>query len=740
MWGAPGTMLAAHAMHERTGDAAWLAAWEASAERLWDAWTDPVWRQDLAGRPARHVGPAHGFAGNVHALHLGDHLAPSRRAELDRRAAEVTTRLAEREGDQWPWHRTVVGPVGRRRAWCQARPGIVASLASSRRRRRVHRLLVAGGELTWTAGPLAKGPGLPRHRRQRLTRCSKLFERTQDERWLARARAFGMHAIAQVETECSAHGRGRYALWTGDPGTAAFLAGCLSGRAELPLLRPLLSAPARPGAGPPAHASSASAAVVAPSCAAAHADDLARPLAQRGPSERPPHRQPQRARARAAAAGSRTPTPAHSARAAFSYMSPGGRADDHRAAARQRAHQRAVAAVDDHEVARAASSRVGQPRHEHRVRRDRVAVEPRRLAAVPGGDHAHVLAGQAVERGAQQRAARRRARSTARPARPARRPAAASPARPAAPTSAGRRRASTPATSRGYSSCGSVPTSVSSARQPAVCSSVRGGSPSCARARVVVVAPRAPGRARTSRSMSATRRAPSGVRGSRAPSRVRREAGRAAAGRRAGRASRPGTSAQLGRQRRRQRQDVRRRRRRARKSRTSGSVSRAAAHRGLVGLQRPPERGEDLVLRRGGERHPGRLDVPLPLDPGLQAHVVPALDQPRAQREHRERVPGVAERAEQDPHQRSELGDLRAAARCGPRASTPRARRSACRRPRRGRRRAGRGPGPPARTAPPRRSARPGAPPSPRPSCPRGRGPAPRGPRRRSRRTATSRL
>jgi hypothetical protein len=44
-----------------------------------------------------------------------------------------------------------------------------------------------------------------------------------------------MHAAAQVARVRDAHGRGRFTLWTGDPGTALYLADCLAGRGELPL-------------------------------------------------------------------------------------------------------------------------------------------------------------------------------------------------------------------------------------------------------------------------------------------------------------------------------------------------------------------------------------------------------------------------------------------------------------------------------------------------------------------------
>jgi hypothetical protein len=96
------------------------------------------------------------------------------------------------------------------------------------------RLLVAGGELTWSAGPLAKGANLCHGTAGNGLAFLKLFRRTGDELWLERARAFAMHAAAQVERERRDLGRGHYTLWTGDPGTALYLALCIDGSASLP--------------------------------------------------------------------------------------------------------------------------------------------------------------------------------------------------------------------------------------------------------------------------------------------------------------------------------------------------------------------------------------------------------------------------------------------------------------------------------------------------------------------------
>jgi hypothetical protein len=44
-----------------------------------------------------------------------------------------------------------------------------------------------------------------------------------------------MHAAGQVEKSRSAYGRGRYSLWTGDLGTALYLADCTDGGGQPPL-------------------------------------------------------------------------------------------------------------------------------------------------------------------------------------------------------------------------------------------------------------------------------------------------------------------------------------------------------------------------------------------------------------------------------------------------------------------------------------------------------------------------
>jgi hypothetical protein len=228
MWGTPGTMLAARAIDRPD-------LWRASAESLRAARDeDGLWTQRIYGQELRFLGPAHGFAGCVVALahEPGD--------DLHRRASDTFKELAIEEDGLATWppvegSELVQRDGTMRLQWCHGAPGMVASLAGIAPGDDEHeRLLLAGGELTWLAGPLVKGANLCHGTAGSGLAFLKLFERTGDELWLERARAFAMHAIAQVERAHRELGRGRYSLWTGDPGTALYLALCLDGAASVP--------------------------------------------------------------------------------------------------------------------------------------------------------------------------------------------------------------------------------------------------------------------------------------------------------------------------------------------------------------------------------------------------------------------------------------------------------------------------------------------------------------------------
>jgi hypothetical protein len=237
MWGSPGTMLAARALYDATGKERWLTLWRQSADWLrheWDSETS-LWTQHLYGAHVRYLGPAHGWAGCVLAL------SAEPDDELIRRAGEVVRREAFDEDGLVNWPPVASEPLehprtGRiRTQWCHGAPGIVASLAGLSGDAEFDRLLLAGGELTWRAGPIANGANLCHGTAGNGYAFLALFARTGDELWLERARAFAMHSIGQVAREHTQFGRGRYTLWTGDPGTALYLADCLAGGGSIPL-------------------------------------------------------------------------------------------------------------------------------------------------------------------------------------------------------------------------------------------------------------------------------------------------------------------------------------------------------------------------------------------------------------------------------------------------------------------------------------------------------------------------
>jgi len=235
-WGAPGTMLAAQVAYERTGDPAFAAAWQESADAVWAAWDGELWEQDLRGRPAVVLGAAHGFAGNVFALARGNLLDDARRAELERRAVAALAHHAQREDGlaNWP---PALGDAKVRAQWCHGAPGIVVCTSGiAAGEDALTELLVAGGELTWKAGPLKQSAGLCHGTAGNGYAFLKLLERTGDERWLDRARAFAMHAIEQVERLHAHYGRGWYSLFTGDVGTALYVQSCLDVDAAFPTL------------------------------------------------------------------------------------------------------------------------------------------------------------------------------------------------------------------------------------------------------------------------------------------------------------------------------------------------------------------------------------------------------------------------------------------------------------------------------------------------------------------------
>ena len=116
--------------------------------------------------------------------------------------------------------------------WCHGAPGIVATIGDLL----PWELALAGGELTWRAGPLRKGPGLCHGTAGNGFAFLRLHALTGDRMWLDRARRFAVHAVEQVRRERETVGHGRYTLFTGDIGVALYLRACLDEDPAFPVI------------------------------------------------------------------------------------------------------------------------------------------------------------------------------------------------------------------------------------------------------------------------------------------------------------------------------------------------------------------------------------------------------------------------------------------------------------------------------------------------------------------------
>jgi len=155
-----------------------------------------------------------------------------------RRIADTLVATARHGEGGVNWPQSVGAPRPARTAMllqhCHGAPGMVTCLAGLSEP--IDDLLLEAGETVWNAGPLTKGAGLCHGTAGNGYAFLKLFERTGDQLWLERARAFAMHAIAQSTADLSSHGARRYSLWTGDLGLAIYLWNCLEARADFPTM------------------------------------------------------------------------------------------------------------------------------------------------------------------------------------------------------------------------------------------------------------------------------------------------------------------------------------------------------------------------------------------------------------------------------------------------------------------------------------------------------------------------
>lgn len=252
MWGAPGTMLAALFLHERTGDARWGDLFRSTAATLWaqlerSSSGCAYWTQELEGRSFTFLDAVHGFAGTASPLIRGRHLlADGEWAAWLETIVDTVARTATRENGRVNWRALLVTPPGRSPTlsiqFCHGAPGFVICLGDLPTGE-LDELLIAAGETVWAAGPLVKGPGLCHGTAGNGYAFLKLHRRTGETRWLERARAFAMHAVVQAERAAALQGHMRHSLWTGDLGLAVYLWDCVHVNAAFPTLDMFYAAP-----------------------------------------------------------------------------------------------------------------------------------------------------------------------------------------------------------------------------------------------------------------------------------------------------------------------------------------------------------------------------------------------------------------------------------------------------------------------------------------------------------------
>jgi hypothetical protein len=198
------------------------------------------WTQDLYGCRSTYLDAVHGFVATASPLIRGRHLLDAKVwAEWQRCIVNTMQRTATWDGTLANWRAWLDVPSGQTprmlMQFCHGAPGFVICLADMPGAD-LDALLIAAGEATWAAGPLAKGSNLCHGTGGNGYALLKLFGRTGDALWLERARAFAMHGIAQMQADAAQYRQLRYSLWTGDPGLAIYLWDCVRGRAAFPTL------------------------------------------------------------------------------------------------------------------------------------------------------------------------------------------------------------------------------------------------------------------------------------------------------------------------------------------------------------------------------------------------------------------------------------------------------------------------------------------------------------------------
>lgn len=202
-----------------------------------------IWEQQFQKKLC-FLGAGHGTVGNYSILLRNPALQADQRKDILSNLEKLLHYYASTEGDLCNWPVFLDRPFEGKPAdkkfhvhWCHGAKGVVTELGTSvsvGESILLDQLLVQAGNLIWNAGPLEKGVSLCHGTAGSGMAFLKLYERTRDPVWLARAQRFAMHALEQSINEQKDFGQLRFSLWTGDLGLAIFLRDVLTAKSRMP--------------------------------------------------------------------------------------------------------------------------------------------------------------------------------------------------------------------------------------------------------------------------------------------------------------------------------------------------------------------------------------------------------------------------------------------------------------------------------------------------------------------------
>ncbi len=237
LWGAPGTMIAAFFIYEKTKEERWKNLFLKNSNFLIKKLKEEelkgeiLWEQNMYGKLRRFVGAGHGYFGNIFGILKGIDLLSKNDSDYILEHVKKVIKVVAIEDDGMMNFATLnpTNPeIKQFTQWCHGAPGIITSLHNYPADNYVDQCLLKSGELVWRAGPLKKGTALCHGTDGNGYAFLQLYKRTGDSMWLKRARSFGMHALSQRN--------GRFSLFTGELGLAYYLIDCLEGNDDLPIL------------------------------------------------------------------------------------------------------------------------------------------------------------------------------------------------------------------------------------------------------------------------------------------------------------------------------------------------------------------------------------------------------------------------------------------------------------------------------------------------------------------------